>query len=466
MLKRIVFSLFLFISLDINAQVFNASNLSLLWAIPFILVILSIAIFPVFIPHLWHNHYGKIIFFITLIFLIIVNINYGFNFTYHLVIHSILSEYLPFIILLFSLYTVSSGIFLSGSVEGTPKNNTIMLLIGSILSSLMGTTGSTMLLIRPLIRANNERKSKAHIFVFLIILVANIGGGLTPIGDPPLFLGFLQGVSFYWNFKSMLLPVLFNEFILLFVFYFIDKYYYDKEDNLDNKKEKHKISFYGKYNFLLILLIIFTVILFGLHKTQKDMQTFEIYGINLSDILRDVLLFIIALISLYFTPKQVRAVNDFNWEPIKEVAKLFFGIFITIAPVLAILKAGKSGALNKLILSLHSNQGDALNYLYFWICGILSSFLDNAPTYLVFFNVANGDANYMMNNMNNTLLAISMGSVFFGCMTYVGNAPNFMVKSIVEQKKIKMPSFFAYMKWTFIILIPLFILDTLIFLLN
>ncbi|MCF7530276.1 sodium:proton antiporter [Neisseria lisongii] len=448
-----------------QAADFNGVALPLLWGLPFALILLSIALGPLLVPHLWHHHFGKITAFWTLLFLIPFTYTFGAQTGIHTVAHAMIEEYIPFIIILFALYTISGGILVWGNLHGSPKLNTGLLAIGTLLASLMGTTGAAMLMIRPLIRANDNRKHKVHVVVFFIFLVANIGGGLTPLGDPPLFLGFLKGVDFMWTVKHMAVPVLISVVVLLTVFYLLDSYFFSKEDEIAAKDPTadSKLQIFGKFNLLLLFGVVAAVLMSGVWKPSHP--GFSILGshYSLPNLTRDIILLLLAGISLMFTPKQVRAGNEFNFEPIAEVGKLFLGIFITIAPVLAILKAGESGALHSVVSLVHDAQGDPINIMYFWMSGILSAFLDNAPTYLVFFNMAGGDPAFLMTGMIHTLLAVSMGSVFMGALTYIGNAPNFMVKAIAEQRGVKMPSFFGYMAWSFGILTPLFILHTLIF---
>tara|TARA_B100001029_G_C15040319_1_gene443152 strand:- start:666 stop:1793 length:1128 start_codon:yes stop_codon:yes gene_type:complete len=373
-----------------------------------------------------------------------------------------LLEYFPFIILLLSLYTVAGGVCLKGSLVGTPILNTGILFIGTVLASWMGTTGAAMLLIRPLIRANQWRKNKVHVVIFFIFLVANIGGSLTPLGDPPLFLGFLQGVSFFWTTKAMLMPLIIVSIIVLITFFFLDTFYYNKEKDNQPESVGEKLSIEGKFNFILLIGVVFSVLLSGFWHPHKYI---DLYGVHVQyqNIARDILLLIIAAISWKMTSMSIRETNGFTWFPIQEVAKLFSGIFVTIIPAIAILKAGTSGALALVVNAVTSENGEPVNMMYFWLTGILSSFLDNAPTYLVFFNTAGGDAEVLMTSLNETLLAISAGAVFLGAMTYIGNAPNFMVKSIAEENKIEMPSFFGYMIWSICFLVPVFILVSFIY---
>lgn len=327
-----------------------------------------------------------------------------------------------------------------------------------------------MLLIRPIIRANRWRKNKVHIVVFFIFLVANIGGSLTPLGDPPLFLGFLKGVSFFWPTQAMLLPMLTAAGILLVIFFLLDSQLYKKDVKPTSNEDKIPIGIQGKANLALLPLIVGAVVLSGVWK--KDLTHEADVAINLfhtpmmtwGTLTQIVILLIITFVSLKLTPLTsiARKGNDFTWEPILEVAKLFATIFITMVPAIAILKAGTEGALEP-IISLVTNDGQPVNSMYFWCTGMLSSFLDNAPTYVVFFNTAGGDAAVLMTEQAQTLLAISAGAVFMGANTYIGNAPNFMVKSIAEENDISMPSFFGYMLWSFGILIPVFIVITLVF---
>jgi Na+/H+ antiporter NhaD/arsenite permease-like protein len=461
-----VFSALLFLFLPTLALAAdpNANDLSLLWGLPFALILLSIALCPLLMGHIWHHHFGKITAFWTLLFLLPYTIAFGLEASVHTVAHALIEEYIPFILLLLALYTISGGILVWGNLHGSPKTNTILLAIGTALASIMGTTGAAMLLIRPLLKANDNRKHKVHVVVFFIFLVANIGGGLTPLGDPPLFLGFLKGVSFGWTLQHMLLPVLISAVILLVLFYLLDSYLYKQEDEIlpNDPTPDSKLKIYGKFNFILLGGVVASVLMSGIWQSEVR---FYVLGnlVYLQTVVRDVLLIGLALLSLKLTPKQVRAGNEFNWDPMLEVGKLFLGIFITISPVIAILKAGEAGHFKALIQLVHDTEGQPINAMYFWMTGMLSAFLDNAPTYLVFFNMAGGDPHVLMTGMQNTLLAVSMGSVFMGALSYIGNAPNFMVKSIAEQRRVKMPSFFGYMAWSFGILAPLFMLHTLIF---
>ena len=420
----------------------EGGDLSILWVIPFAGILLSIAIFPLVAPEYWHHNFGRVSAFWAILFIIPFIVSQGWQIALYEVLHVGLLEYIPFIILLLALFTISGGVQLTGSLVGTPIVNSAIILIGTLLASWMGTTGAAMLLIRPLLRANKDRKYKVHIVIFFIFLVANIGGSLTPLGDPPLFLGFLKGVDFFWTTKAMFLPMLFMIISLLIIFYFYDTYQYRKESDLPPPVDNEKISIKGSFNLLLILGVVFSVLISGFWKPQIEFTVFHVH-VELQNLVRDVLLLMLTYLSWTYTSKEIRKGNEYTWFPIQEVAKLFAGIFITIIPAIAILKAGTSGALSVIINSVSSDSGP-VNHMYFWLTGILSSFLDNAPTYLVFFNTAGGDAQVLMGELSQTLLAISAGAVFMGANTYIGNAPNFMVKSIAESSGIEMPSFFGY----------------------
>ncbi|MBC8213397.1 MAG: sodium:proton antiporter [Candidatus Marinimicrobia bacterium] len=438
------------------------NELPLFSIIPFVGILLSIAVLPLLAPQFWHHNFGKISAFWALMFLIPFWMWKGSHDTAYEFLHVMLLEYVPFIILLLALFTVSGGIRLKGSLVGSPKVNLIILIIGTALASWMGTTGAAMLLIRPLIRANKWRKHNVHVVIFFIFLVANIGGSLTPLGDPPLFLGFLHGVNFFWTTKAMLVPMLFTVAILLVVFFVLDSFYYKKETNYPDNTNGEKFGIEGSINFVLLIGVVASVLMSGFWHPQFGYSIMGIH-LELQNILRDLLLLCLTVLSWKITKLEIRKANGYTWFPILEVAKLFAGIFITIIPAIAILKAGTHGALKSVVGAVTDGNGNPIDMMYFWLTGILSSFLDNAPTYLVFFNTAGGNAETLMTTLSSTLLAISMGAVFMGANTYIGNAPNFMVKSISEENDIKMPSFFGYMAWSVAILIPIFVVVSLIF---
>ena len=479
--KNVILLLFLIALFAFSFPVFAAENshqgasehinlgeiLSLYSTIPFIGILLSIALFPLFAPEFWHHHFGKVSAFWAIVIAVPLLIIYK-GAALHSFLHIILTDYIPFIILLWGLFTVSGGILLKGSLRGTPIVNTIMIIIGTILASWMGTTGAAMLLIRPFLRANNYRKNRAFMVVFFIFLVANIGGSLTPVGDPPLFLGFLHGVPFFWTFH--ILPhMLFAALILLAIYFALDTYYYRKEGF--NKSqiedgEKVPIGLVGSYNFIFLAGIVGAVIFSGL-VDWGEVNTLGIHR-SIQGWTSDGIIVLMGILSLVFTPTKVREDNEFTWFPIQEVAYLFAGIFITMTPCLLLLLAGTKGALGFIVGAVKEP------YHYFWVTGILSSFLDNAPTYLTFFTTALGKfytgipeaaaVSKLIAENPIYLMAISAGAVFFGANTYIGNAPNFMVRSIAEEAGTPMPSFFGYMlKYSIVFLVPVFILVTFIF---
>ncbi len=445
---------------------FNLGEILPLWScIPFAGMLLSIALFPLLAPEFWHHHFGKVSAFwaatLAIPFLAIFR-----GLAVYEILHIILVDYVPFIILLWSLYTVSGGILLRGTLRGTPMVNTVILLIGTLLASWMGTTGAAMLLIRPFLRANSHRKNRTFMVVFFIFLVANVGGSLTPLGDPPLFLGFLHGVSFFWTFKIM--PHMAVVSILLLVIYFLlDSYHYRKEGvQAPDDGVKEPLKLVGIHNFIFLAGIVGAVLMSGI-VDWGDVTTLGIHR-PLQDWVRDGLLIGMGILSMVTTSITIREDNDFTWFPIIEVAYLFIGIFITMIPCLLILKAGLKGELAFLI------QGVNRPVHYFWVTGALSAFLDNAPTYLTFFNTALGSffagmteaeaVPLLMTDKAVYLQAISTGAVFFGAVSYIGNAPNFMVRSIAEEAGTPMPSFFGYIiRFSLLFLIPIFLIVTLIF---
>jgi Na+/H+ antiporter NhaD/arsenite permease-like protein len=441
----------------------DGKNLSLLWVIPFVGILLSIALMPLLTPQIWHHHYGKVSMFWWIIFFMAFSFHFGIGTGLYYLLEVYFLEFIPFITLLLALFTVAGGIQLKGELAGTPRVNTLMILIGGILASFMGTTGAAMLMIRPILKANQWRNKKVHIVVFVIFVVANIGGGLTPLGDPPLFLGFLKGVDFFWTMKHMLPMVAFATGVLLAVFFLLDSYHYSKEKNRPAvNPNREKLKLLGVPNMLLIPCIVGAVLTSSLDLGPAF--TLHYVTVPLASVLQVTMLLLITLASLKLSDRSIREGNSFSWEPIREVAKLFATIFITMVTPIAMLRAGADGPMGAIIKGVATSSGDFINSHFFWATGILSSFLDNAPTYLVFFNTAGGDANDLMGIHAGTLLAISAGAVFMGANTYIGNAPNFMTKSIAEESGVAMPSFFGYMiKYSTPVLIPLYILMTFIF---
>ena len=457
----------------------HGSNLGVelpLWScLPFAGMLLSIAFWPLAGPQFWHHHFGKISGIWALCLAIPFTIAFKGEAIYE-ILHILLADYVPFIILLWSLYTVSGGILLRGTLRGTPIVNLGMLFVGTALASWMGTTGAAMLLIRPFLRANKDRRNRTFMVVFFIFLVANIGGSLTPLGDPPLFLGFLHGVDFFWTMKIS--PHMLAMTVMLMAIYFgLDSYYFYKEKSreltpaestapLEAKENPTRLALEGTHNFLFLAGIVGAVLFSGI-VDWGELNTFGVHR-GVQDWIRDASLIVMGALSLITTKRTIRQDNEFTWFPIQEVAYLFVGIFITMIPCLLILKAGSDGALAALIHSVKEPMH------YFWVTGALSSFLDNAPTYLTFFNSALGSfyagmpeaqsVELLMTEQSIYLKAISAGAVFFGACSYIGNAPNFMVRSIAEEAGTPMPSFFGYiLKFTLIFLVPCFVVITLIF---
>ncbi|MBX3550779.1 MAG: sodium:proton antiporter [Xanthobacteraceae bacterium] len=440
----------------------NGATLGLVWALPFAGILLSIALFPLLAPHFWEHHFGKISALWAALVIVPVALVYGVTPAMHVLAHTAFLEYIPFILLLLALFTVAGGIVVSGNLHGSPGTNTVLLAIGTVLASIIGTTGASMVMIRPMIRANDDRKHNVHVFVFFIFLVSNIGGSLTPLGDPPLFLGFLRGVDFFWTTTHLFPETLFCAGALLAAFFVLDSIIYKREGHLKKDPTPDKpVRVRGGINFVLILVIIAAILL----SAKLKLGSFTLLGteILIQNLLRDVTMIVVTLLSLWLTPKTSHEANGFSWGPIQEVAKLFAGIFVTIIPVLAMLQAGRNGAFAPLVALVTHADGSANNIAYFWLTGGLSSFLDNAPTYLVFFELAGGDPKQLMTSGALTLAAISAGAVFMGANSYIGNAPNFMVYAIARNGGVKMPSFFGYMLWSGLILVPLFIVATFLF---
>lgn len=462
-LSKLLYIIPLFVSsARVNAADIYGAQLSVAWAIPFTGILLSIALMPLLLPAFWHQHFGKVAAGWSLAFFLPFVVVFGLPLAGASLVHALLAEYLPFVILLTALYTVSGGIFIRGNLHGSPGLNTAILAIGAVLASFMGTTGASMLLIRPLIRANDNRQHKAHVVVFFIFIVSNVGGSLTPLGDPPLFLGFLKGVDFFWTVKHIFPETLFLLGSLLVIFYALDSWFYHRKEELlsvDPTPDTRNIGFDGARNFWLLAAVIFLVLLSGFWKSPI---AFNIAGteVGLPGMLRDLGLIGVTMLSLKVTPRAVHEANQFEWGPMAEVAKLFAGIFLTIIPVIAMLKAGVNGPFGAVVQAVTRADGSPDPAMYFWATGFLSSFLDNAPTYLVFFNTAGGDPQVLMTTMATTLAAVSAGAVFMGANTYIGNAPNLMVKSIAESRGIQMPSFFGYMAWSCGVLVPLFLIVT------
>lgn len=433
-----------------------------LWSMaPFAILLGCIAILPLAAGHWWEHNKNKAIIVALLAIPVAGYLASQFGADFHhsgndLLIHAI-QEYVSFLCLLGSLFIISGGIYIQGSLSGTPLVNTAMLAIGALLASVIGTTGASMVLIRPLIRANSSRQQMTHVVIFFIFVVSNCGGLLTPIGDPPLFLGFLKGVPFTWTLENLWRQWLMVNVILLVVFNIWDQVVLNREElqrpgsQLERVQQHEPLRIVGLHNILFLAGII------GVIVAKGGGYLGEAFGVQ------EGLMMILAAASYFSTSGMIHTKNRFSFGPIIEVAVLFAGIFVTMIPALQILglRGGELGVTEP--------------WQYFWASGVLSSFLDNAPTYLTFAATASGtfgvdvnQAGYLAEFLTKPgapllLIAISCGSVFMGANTYIGNGPNFMVKAIAEENDVKMPSFFGYMAYSVGILIPIFILVTFVF---
>jgi Na+/H+ antiporter NhaD/arsenite permease-like protein len=434
------------------------------WALPFIGILLTIAIGPLLFPKLWQRHYGKLAFVWAALAVVPLAALYDISTALAAFLHTMLADYMSFIVLLFALYVVAGGILVTGNLRGTPLVNIAILSLGTLMASLVGTTGAAIILVRPLLRANAARLHNAHVIVFFIFLAANIGGALTPLGNPPLFVGFLHGVDFFWTAQHLLAPSAVTAGLVLVVFVVVDVWLYRKDRKVTTVGEARPpvtLGVRGKINFLLIAGIVAAILASAMWQPGIG---FDVHGtmLELQNLVRDCLLVLIAVLSLVLTPNEHREANGFTWEPIAEVAILFAGIFACVIPVLAMLKAGPAGSFSWLLAAATSQDGPN-NAAYFWLSGALSAFLDNAPSYLVFFELAGGDPNALMGPLGSTLAAISMGACYMGALTYIGNAPNLMIYAIAVERGIKMPSFFGFMVWSGVVLLPVFGLITWLF---
>ncbi len=457
-LLRLTLFAFLLAVLPQGAHAATLDGAAMRWpfALPFAGLLLSIATGPLLFPKAWHAHYGKIAAAWSALTLASIAWFAGSSEMLAAFTHAMLAEYLSFIVLLFALYTVAGGILVSGDIRGTPLNNTAILALGTAMASVVGTTGAAMILIRPLIRANLARRHNTHVVIFFIILVANVGGALSPLGDPPLFVGFLHGVEFFWTTRNLWLQTVIVAGLLLAMFVAFDVW---RSRGETIAPALRPIRIRGLVNIPLIAAIVGSILVSA---TWRPGIAVDVFGtrLEMQNLVRDGLLVAIALLSLWLTPDEHREANGFTWEPIREVAKLFAAIFTAIVPVIAMLNAGQNGSFAWLLSAVTEPDGSPREVAYFWYTGVMSAFLDNAPTYLLFFELAGGNAHELMGELSGTLAAISMGAVYMGALTYIGNAPNFMVTAIATERGIKMPSFFGYLLWAAVILIPLFLLLT------
>jgi Na+/H+ antiporter NhaD/arsenite permease-like protein len=474
-----------------------------LWlGLPFPGLLLSIALGPIFAKRLWHVHYGKAAAFWAALALVLLVASEGFAPTLGAFAHSMLTDYLPFILMIFAFYTVAGGIVVSDLDRATPLTNTGLLAAGTLAASLIGTIGASMILIRPLLQANAGRRHQVHVMIFVIFLVSNIGGVLTPLGNPPLFFGFLHGVDFFWPLRALWRDLLLTSWLLLLVFFLIDTYFYRREKSgrhdhshaeeqakpasrsmrLDesnqlasvpsgvetgppqqtSRAKASPLQIRGGANVCLIVATVAAILASAVWHPRIAVSVLGT-RLELQDILRDAAMLAIGLTSLALTPKADRAANHFVWGPFEEVGELFAAIFICIIPVMAMLAANSHGPFLPIIKLLSRPDGAPNDAAYFWATGLLSSVLDNAPTYLVFFGLAGGHPAILMGPLAKTLAAISVGAVFMGALTYIGNAPNFMIYAIARRARVPMPGFFGYMAWSCAILVPIFILVTFVF---
>ena len=436
-------------------------------ALPFVGILLSIALCPLLAPRFWHHHFGKVSALWALVFAAPFVLRFG-SAALHELLHTAIVDYLPFLVLIGTLFMIGGGIHVAGAFRGTPATNALLMVVGTLLASLVGTTGAAMVMIRPLLKANRHRHHRAHTVVFFIFLVANIGGGLTPLGDPPLFLGFLHGVPFFWT-LGLWKQVCFAGTVVLVVYVLHDLWYWRREpphvrDGAPTPAERVRVE--GGVNLVLLAGVVAAVVGSGIWPGHE----MAILGVSqqTGNLRRDAVLLALLGASWLATPKTVREANEFSFGPILEVAILFAGIFVTIIPAMAMLRVGEAGGMAFVVRAVREPAH------FFWASGILSSFLDNAPTYLAFLSTALGRlfpgvaeheaVSRVIRDHPAFLAAISNGSVFMGANTYIGNAPNFMVKSIAEEAGVPMPSFFGYiLGYSLPVLITLFLVMTWLF---
>jgi Na+/H+ antiporter NhaD/arsenite permease-like protein len=417
-----------------------------LWSLtPFVGLLAAIAVLPMAVPRWWHTHRHQAI--VAAVFGIPVAVGVAFRDVSALG-HTAL-EYAAFIALIGSLFVIAGGVRVAGSLAGTPLSNTALLGLGAILANGVGTTGAAMLLIRPFLYANRVRRTRVHQVVFFIFIVANAGGCLTPLGDPPLFLGYLKGVPFAWTFR-LWVPWLLVVGCLLVVFYWLDRHACtgDRRErpvaSADEVQTRGRLRIEGAVNFVLLAGVMAVLLAGGIWLYPR-------WGEVASIAFQVVALAALALASLAVTPRNVRDANDFSWHPLAEVAILFAGIFAAMIPALVILR------------ERGSSLGVETPWQFFWATGLLSAFLDNAPTYLSFLSMAQYLPDDVAGTTHAVLEAISCGAVFFGAATYIGNGPNFMVKAIAEEAGVRTPSFLGYLAWSACVLAPLLAIVTLIF---
>ncbi len=411
----------------------------LAWGLPFAGMLLSIALVPMLAPRFWHRRMGGIAAAWTLAVLLPLLALDGPGAAWHLFWHAVLAEYLPFVALLAALYAAGGGIVVKGGPWGTPAGNTALLALGLLLAGEMGTTGAALVLIHPLLRANAARRHKTHLVVFFIVLVANAGGITSPLGDPPLYVGFLHGVPFFWPLRHLVVPLLVLAVPLLAAFWLLDRWLMRGEA----PARRSRLRLRGRRNVALVAAVAAIV----LGQAAAPAWPVTLLGETIEAGRLAGLCGLVAIVALSqaITPRGLRRANMFSWEPMREVAIVFAAIFVTAGPVLAMLAAGPTGPLAPLLALASDATGAPVPVAYFWLAGLLSAFLDNAPTYLVFFGMAGGDASLLAGGGSRVLEAIAAGTVFFGALTYIGNAPNMMVRAVAARRGVRMPGFFAYL---------------------
>ncbi len=429
-------------------------------ALPFVGMLLSIALLPMLAPRFWHRRMGMVALFWSLALLVPLTATAGGAALVEALWHALVVEYLPFVALLVALYAAAGGIVVRGFPAGTPAGNTGLLAVGTLLAGVMGTTGAAMVLIHPLLAANVHRRRKRHLALFFIVLVANAGGALSPLGDPPLFIGFLRGVPFFWPTVHLALPLVVVAVPLLLAFYVIDRRF-AAGDPPPMRRRRTKFRLRGWGNVALIPVVVATVLVTGIwHPGDLVLAG---HAVAIERVASAAVFAAVALISARTTARAVHQANMFSWHPMQEVAVLFASIFVTIGPVLAMLQAGHEGPLAGLLRLTTDASGAELPLAYFWLTGGLSAVLDNAPTYLVFFGLAGGDPAALTGPLSPVLTAMSAGAVFFGALTYIGNAPNLMVRAIASHRGVHMPGFFGYAGLAAALLLPCFLLLSVLF---
>ena len=435
-----------------------AASYELAWALPFVGWLLTMGLAPLVAPRLWQAHYGKLAALWAAAFLLPDAFFHGARAMLAGLFATAVEQYLPFALLLGAFFVIAGGLRLTGTPRGTPGVNTALLAIGVLLASVIGTVGAALLMVRPLVRANRHRGAATHVFVFFIFLVANLGGALTPLGNPPLLLGYLKGVPFFWPAVHLALPTAVLAGGLLATFYALDRFLHRRRRAAPSVlaepvlAEIERLGIEGAINLPLLALAILALML---RLWWPSGAGITLVGVTwpYEAMATDGLLIVAGLLSLRLTRPAIRRANDFAWAPLAEVAIVFAAIFITLIPVTAMLTAGRDGPLAPLIAHLWQN-GAPDNPLFYRATGVLSALLDNAPTYLMVFGVAGNDAAHLTGPLASTLAAISAGAVYFGGLTYIGNSPNLMVKAIVESQGLRMPSFFGYVGWGLICLLP------------